>query len=321
MKILISVVVMLCCTLLHTNAQQNFNVYGFSGKDTLHLGTVTPDKKGILQLNLKEYKGAITITPVSEEYNDIVTHLEQIRLINSKELFDAARAYVADTLPFNTLYNSGKWQEYIQQWVGFYANTTRTPDDFAKAFVPEAKKVLDRTVFLYPKIASYLTRDLIDFFEQYGLDLAAQNIAAYSMGLDMGDNEPSEITARLLTASKLINSPAPAIPEVENLSSVILLFYETGCHNCDAQIAEFKNHYKDIQSKGYRVITISSDNDEAIYKAASGSFPWPEKLCDFESFEGKNFKNYGVASTPTIYQIDEKGIVVGRYAKLSDITF
>ncbi|GHV27830.1 hypothetical protein FACS1894176_10060 [Bacteroidia bacterium] len=35
-------------------------------------------------------------------------------------------------------------------------------------------------------------------------------------------------------------------------------------------------------------------------------------------FEGKDFRNYGVAATPTLFPINDQSMVTGRYAKLAE---
>ncbi len=318
MKYLIFCLFFFCTGFVGLLAQQSYIVKGFAGKDTLDLGTVIPDSKGKTQLELRDYNGLVILIPQSDAYQDIASHLAKIPSINSEATFNAAKAYVNDTLSFDVLYNSGMWREYIQNWVAFYAQTTQSADEFATVFVPVAKRVLDRIVPVHPKIASYLTHDLIEFFEQFGLDKAAEKIAAYSFGLNLEDAGHGEISARLLTASKIMNNPAPEIPGVSDLKQIIVLFYETGCGNCNLQLDELKRHYNELQSRGYQIVTVSADNDERVYKYTADSFPWAMKVCDLKGFESEIFKKYGIASTPTIYVTDAEGKVTGRFARLSD---
>ena len=76
-----------------------------------------------------------------------------------------------------------------------------------------------------------------------------------------------------------------------------------------------------MKQKGIEVISVSSGMDQNIFQTGTESFLWNIKLCDFRGPEGINFKNYGVLGPPTIFFIDKKGIITGRYAKLEESKF
>jgi len=77
--------------------------------------------------------------------------------------------------------------------------------------------------------------------------------------------------------------------------------------------------YKTLKAKGLKVISISTDTSEEVFKYHSEKFPWKDKLCDYKGFKGENFVRYGVFGTPTLYYIDKNGKVVDRKAKLEQI--
>lgn len=303
---------------------EKYLIVGYAGKDTLHLGEAIPDRSGVLTMDLKQYKGSIKLVPQNEEYADIEKHLAKISQINSQETFEAAKAYANDTLRFEVLYRSGMWKEYVQHWVGFYAQSSKSPEEFASLFVPAARKALDRVVKSDSFVASILTRDLIEFFEQYNLTKAAEIIAAYSMGLEIKDGEHSDLTRRLVVSSKLMGGKAPALIEKENsldvsdLGKTLLIFYESGCGSCEIQLNELKSRFSVLDKKGITVISISADNDERVYEFHSKDYPWQYKFCDYKGFGGDNFKTYGVVATPTIYVLDGTGTITGRYAKMEE---
>ena len=74
-----------------------------------------------------------------------------------------------------------------------------------------------------------------------------------------------------------------------------------------------------MKNKGYRIITISADENEQIFKNASNTYPWADKYCDFEGKKGVNFKNYAVLGTPTIYVIDKTGKIEAKLASMKEI--
>lgn len=65
-------------------------------------------------------------------------------------------------------------------------------------------------------------------------------------------------------------------------------------------------------------MTAASDVDPAEYQKNADRFPWKKKFSDFRGQTGYNFISFGVIGTPTIFVIDENGIITGRYARLAD---
>jgi thiol-disulfide isomerase/thioredoxin len=112
-------------------------------------------------------------------------------------------------------------------------------------------------------------------------------------------------------------------PEIVGLKQpvdqpLLVIFYESGCGHCQAQLAVLKENYPAIRDKGFRVVSVSSDVSQEVYDYHSKDFPWPDKICDYKGLEGVNFINYGVIGTPSIYMIDKKGIIQGRFAIIAD---
>lgn len=234
--------------------------------------------------------------------------------IRSEKTYEEAKVYINDTLSFKALSQSGEWREYIEHWVGFYMNSSNSPEEFTQAFIPQAKKVLTRTLSEDKQVALTLTNDLITFFEQYALDTAAEQVAvsASKQGLK------SEKIARLVIAAEMKGKPAPRIEGVADLSNSLIIFYESGCGNCDTEMAILKRDYKKLQEKGIRVISVSADEDPLIFYSYTKELPWSDKPCDFRGLDGKAFQDYGVISTPTIFRTDSQGKIIGRYARLQD---
>ena len=302
---------------------QTYQIIGFAGKDTLRMDPVTPDQAGNIVINTKNLPGIIHIIPLSQAYQEVESHFNAVELINSQVKFEAAKNYISDSLDFNVLYHTPFWKRYIEYWVGFYMQTNRTPDAFSQAFVPKAKNVIRRTASDYPEVTAYLVNNLLEFFNQYGLDQAATDIAKYAYSSDFSLGDPGKMTARILKINDLINRPGPKVIGLEKPASppqfTVLFFYESGCNNCEEQIAAFKERYSELQAKGYRVVSLSADVSQEVFEHHSKSFPWKDKLFDSQGFKGENFKNYGVSSTPSIFLLDANGIVKGYYGRLSDM--
>ncbi|MCL2597166.1 MAG: TlpA family protein disulfide reductase [Paludibacter sp.] len=115
-----------------------------------------------------------------------------------------------------------------------------------------------------------------------------------------------------------IGNIAPKIDGVNSLKNTLLFFYESDCPHCMDQIVEFKRYYKQLQSKGIQVISISSDREPSLFEETARTFEWKNKFCDFQGFEGKTFTDYGVRGTPVIFYINDNEKIIGRYAHLSE---
>lgn len=258
-----------------------------------------------------------------EGYHIAEEKLPSLKHIRSLAELDIARKFIEQELDFYSIENTTLWKEYIQYWVAFYARPNITPEEFADEFLPVAKIVIDRTREEHSKTALHLSNDLIEFFDQYGLDNAAASIAAYATyGIDVPANEHSIIASRILTASRLEQGGiAPPITGMDDTiyPNTIIVFYDTGCGNCEWQMEQLTDNYEEITINGYRVISVSADNNEQIFQIKSKEFPWKDKLCDYMGMEGESFKKYGVISTPVFYLTDNKGKVKGKYTRIDKI--
>ncbi len=302
-----------------------YTVVGFAGKDTLHIGKATV-KNGTVTLKLSSYQGPVQLIPDNEAYRSIRKHLNAVFDIRSHAAFEAAMAYVADTLPFDVLYTSGMWKDYIQQWVSFYANTTSDEKVFAVIFMPAVERVMARTVEDHPQTAIRLSKDLFEFFGQYSLADASERLAAYCLALDLRDAELDRLCIRLLNATGLLYKPAPTIYKTDGSilvdfplqQPVLLVFYETKCGHCDRLMSELTRLSSQLEKKGYRIITLSSDKDKSLFEQQSSKFNWADNFCDFKGIDSPNFVNYGVSNTPVVYTINEEGRITGRYSVMPE---
>jgi hypothetical protein len=118
-------------------------------------------------------------------------------------------------------------------------------------------------------------------------------------------------------------SNAPALVGLDKTieQPALLVFFDSDCDPCKNEINWLTENYEKIKSKGYRIVSIAADTRTNNYMNAAAGLPWSktDKLCDFEGYKGENFRNYGVIGTPTIFELDENGIVMGRYAQMKEI--
>ena len=218
-------------------------------------------------------------------------------------------------ISFAQLYGGKEWKTTIEYWVASHLYTSESAVGFAEKFVLEAETALCNSFKENPKVALLLANDLISFMEQLGIDTVTEKIAVYASQLGLKDEKIDKI----VTTTRLQGRLAPLIRDVKELKNTILIFHESGCGSCDNEISQLIDNYPVLQSKGYEVISIAADNDPTIYQATAEALPWQAKYCDGEGMGGKDFQNYGVIGTPTMYVIDKKGIIQGRAARLIDL--
>jgi peroxiredoxin len=221
---------------------------------------------------------------------------------------DDAISFISDQLSMDVLYSSGLWNYVISSTFELYTDKI--------VFGQDMIKNLQRTHS--QKVFDTLANDLITICEQFGWINAEDTIVSYLASSGRLKNVQQNLSVAMELNKVKVGSKAIPIQGIKNLANTLLIFYESGCPLCSDQLKEIKEHYPQLKEKKIRVLSIASDRNKNIYEEMANTFPWPDKLCDFEGFEGKNFRNYGILGTPTLYVIDKKGNVVGRYAKLID---
>ena len=80
-----------------------------------------------------------------------------------------------------------------------------------------------------------------------------------------------------------------------------------------------EKNYKNLVAKGFRIISMASDIDFAVYSNTSFSLPWPDKYCNLDGTNGINFQNYAVIGTPTRYVLDKKGKIILKPVTVTEL--
>jgi peroxiredoxin len=99
---------------------------------------------------------------------------------------------------------------------------------------------------------------------------------------------------------------------------ILLDFWATWCGPCVAALPTLKKTYEEMQKGGLEVIGISFDQDRSKVQdfVKEKEIPWPQY------FDGKYWENeighkYGIASIPTMWLIDKKGILRDAHADVN----
>lgn len=251
---------------------------------------------------------------------EFMRYMMQLNRINQQGAANLAeksnlRLYARDYLDMDRLYTSGIWYNIVDG----ITKLNQDQEMMGKDMVGILKRIKSEEVF------EHFANNLILITDQYGWDDALYIIAGYIQ-------ESGRIavpTGNIFLAYSLTKIKKGAqVPPIEGLtrsldmqdgSKTLIVFYQPDCENCKVQIEQLLKYYPILEQKGIRVVSISADHNKDSFDADVKHFPWDDKLCDFNGFAGKNFINYGIMGTPTFFLLDERGNLLKRYAKISDI--
>jgi thioredoxin-related protein len=104
--------------------------------------------------------------------------------------------------------------------------------------------------------------------------------------------------------------------ETSNYTKTMLLFYTSSCGYCEILLQKLPVYFENIKAKGVKIISVSADLDENIFKNKAESFLWKDAYLDSE---GINFQTYGITGTPTIFLIDNTGKILLKTSALEEI--
>lgn len=241
-------------------------------------------------------------------------------------------SYIANKLNFDVLYTSGHWTTIISSWVDIHTQVLKDKATFTSDFAKIEKKT-DAKLFtdFAGRVAYFLTqRGEDDYIAALApIVNSSQKILAFEGSMNA-------------YKTNIIGSQAPDILLLEHIGDVsdhnhqtnvleskdfasrdykktLLIFYESGCGPCENLLQQLPGNYENLKKKGVRIIAISADTDEQVFKSKANSFPWKDTFCDYEGKSGINFQNYGVVGTPTIFLIDKSGKVEAKMAGLDEV--
>jgi peroxiredoxin len=211
------------------------------------------------------------------------------------------RSYYLDTLDIEALYASDMWFKTFSALLMVYRPLDNYQRDgvfimeYEKDFQHIYRRIADR------KIRSVFASDVKEISRQLGREFPLTELI-------INDLLPTGSPAPTLTLKK----------GKEKIKNTLLIFYESGCNNCENELNQLIGNYPELKAKGIRVISIAADIDKTIYETNAARFPWSDKYCDFNGLTGDNFRAYYAIGTPTIFAINKNGKITGRYARFAD---
>ncbi|MDR3219902.1 MAG: redoxin domain-containing protein [Dysgonamonadaceae bacterium] len=229
--------------------------------------------------------------------------------------------YLHQAMDWETLYTAGQFWGLIQE---YYIHLFDLENPSLSLIEKEMRYAADLSSLfgqVQEPVRSSLLETTYSECEKIGWDAAKDSILSYILTNGIAIEARNGNLKRILSAYK--TKPGAPAPEIKGLAGglpqgiSIVLFYESGCANCQTQLEELSRQYAYLHDSGIQVISIAADLDERVFNFHAQSFPWSDKLCDYKGFMGENFVNYAILATPMFYVIG-KGIILGRYASLSD---
>lgn len=259
---------------------------------------------------------AILILCDKQEQDDIEKILHKMKKGGSPEEMAMIKSYTIDQLDFVRLDSLKLTRDYINIWIKYYVD-----NDGINSLVQDSRKLIDRLEKQSPEDMELFIKGIANNKILAGHPNVAASIIAYAYGIDVPPEEYSEIAVRLFTSTRLPGNRAPqleGLKPLEEAYATIILFYDSSCGNCLHVLEELTVNYNRLTAKGIRIVTVSADTDTETYTAEIKQYPWVDKLCDYRSFNGENFKRFGVAATPVMYVIDKNGIVTDQFGSLKE---
>ncbi|WP_207556429.1 peroxiredoxin family protein [Flavobacterium frigidimaris] len=271
----------------------------------------------------EQYKKLRTANEKNPLYAARMMEIFDFLIGNSNDLQDnrdkkiaQANSFVLTRLNMDDLYTSNYWNDVLNSWLMMQLNQNKDDGTLLVALQQIGIKISDKTQFTafaelaVRQLAKTGRDNVIDSFGSYVSQSGKIAMPSHNLLTVIGGPQAGMQAPDLLWKSEKYT--------FDKKQKTVLIFYEAGCNNCDNEINLLIGNYLELQKKGYEVISAASDIDSLESKKYSGRFPWNKKFCDYKGPAGSNFINYGVIGTPTIFVIDEKGIITGRYARIAD---
>ncbi|MDE0088934.1 MAG: redoxin family protein [Candidatus Poribacteria bacterium] len=249
-------------------------------------------------------------------------------------LYDYSEVWTSPTDIYKTLNEN---DPYIKRWTAvlckiqnvFEQELERTPNDWEIVLIlteihavlgntDAAEKVLRKAQTVFEKRLEQTENDqtaldgLANIHEKLGNAELAQE---YKLKADPSLGWVDQI---------LPNFPASTVDLDDNSISladyrgkvVLLDFWAVWCGPCVGEIPNIKEVYEKYHDKGFDVIGVSFDKDEAVVREfiKEKEIPW-RQILDSGGFKGIFAEQYGVRGIPAPFLIDRKGKVISVKAR------
>ncbi len=242
--------------------------------------------------------------------------------------------FLTHTLNFMDLYTSGHWDQVLHSWLMMNISA----EDGDAGFENRLDKVLKRIT--QNDVLNAFICKTVPFLVQKGKDDLLPGIVSHlDNHPDVRSKLPDKVKNILASVKIMTGKKAPDLMfkapvrtqtvrrtqditvKTGKLDSdyTILLFYQGECPLCEDALIDLANRYKSLHEKNVRVIAISSDTSDQGFEKKLKYHQWPDNYCDFQGITGENFLNYGVLGVPTLFLLDQKGIILKKTAMVNEV--
>lgn len=284
------------------------------------------EKQAAIERATARHDSLVAHTPLyAGRFLQLSRYLDDVATAYTKrgDDLERIRAYGLRQLDLEAMYTSGLWYHIVDYWTAMYRDYINEDDALRKDAISILKRTPKREVF------EEFAANILSICEQNNWGETQAALADYLASSRRIDGD-SKLSLRDVVMMNRV-APGRMAPDLvlangKKLSlanrgntKTLLVFHETGCDNCDREIGLLRQQYAALREEGVEVISVSSDLDKGIFEAVAPSFPWERRICDYRGFEGANFRNYVVMGTPTLFVVDGKGVILGRYARLEEV--
>jgi thiol-disulfide isomerase/thioredoxin len=98
----------------------------------------------------------------------------------------------------------------------------------------------------------------------------------------------------------------------------VMVFGASNCPRCQEEIPEIAKLYSKWKSKGVEVVFISLDEAPQDFTKFTLNLPFISS-CDFKKWSSPIVESYYVFGTPTMFLLDDKGIIVQKPATVEEL--
>jgi thioredoxin-related protein len=251
----------------------------------------------------------------------------------SDTLAKATRKALLETIDIETLHRSDMWFEVLNYSLEIYQKEKPFYGKFGTDMVTIMKKTISNQVL------SDLAEASISICSQFSWDKDQEVIVDYLASSNRITNLKGNLKKLFQMQAISVGKKAPDLILKEHIGEVkdhnhqttllksnelsegrsLLIFYQSGCGHCETTMNGLRNNYSELTKKGLRVVGISADTDEQVFRNTANSYPWKDSYSDMEGLKGINFKNYAVLGTPTMFLLDKNGNIEAKLATVEDV--
>ncbi len=235
-----------------------------------------------------------------------------------------------DRLIYTPLYD-GLLDEYFSKEVLPYPDSVEQEGDMLLKKARGSKDVFKYTLYWLTKyVENSKVMGLSDAFVYFVENYYMKGDAFW---LSQGDLQKYIDRARKMGPNVIGNvAPELKLPNVgnkktETLSQVkskytLVMFYSPNCGHCQHEIPALDSAYEaSLKEKGLTIFTVATEGDDKAINAFLEKHKVDKKWVNTWDPEnvGNYHNNYDVYSTPTIYLLDDRKIIVGKRLDHSNI--